>query len=277
MSVFDKEKWNKCCIEEGVKFPKKGTHGYERVLACYRRSSPPKIVNSKIPDTFTEEELNEIFHAMDILEQKVSPKNNPKVSAKVSAKVSPKVSAKVSPKQRSRSPKISPKVSAKVSPKVSPKVSAKVSPKQRSRSPKVSPKVDIKLDNIVEMLNHAKETLKSPSIQIVTDDATYSLTIAGEQSQLPGTINIVSKSIWYGRIFLDGKFQPSKKIPEPIIEQLMNALQAFNNNPERMAHAYGRRTGRCCFCNLPLTNEKSIDVGYGPVCARNFRLKYGKK
>ena len=127
------------------------------------------------------------------------------------------------------------------------------------------------------MLNHAKETLKSPSIQIVTDDATYSLTIAGEQSQLPGTINIVSKSIWYGRIFLDGKFQPSKKIPEPIIEQLMNALQAFNNNPERMAHAYGRRTGRCCFCNLPLTNEKSIDVGYGPVCARNYRLKYGKK
>ena len=198
---------------------------------------------------------------MDILEKKVSPKRSPKVSAKVSPKVSPK--------QRSRSPKLS----AKVSPKVS--------PKQRSRSPKVipkvSPKVEIKLDNIVEMLNYAKETIKSPSIQIVTDDATYSLTIAGEQSQLPGTINVVSKSVWYGRIFLDGKFQPSKKIPEPVIEQLMNALQAFNNNPERMAHAYGRRTGRCCFCNLPLSNEKSIDVGYGPVCARNYRLKYGKK
>jgi len=190
-------------------------------LACYRRQASPKRISPKrILYTFTEEELNEIFHAMDILEKQVSPK-----------------------------------------------VSPKHSPKQR--------KAEIKLNNIVEMLNHAKETIKSPSIQIVTDDATYSLTIAGEQSQLPGTINIVSKSIWYGRIFLDGKFQPSKKIPEPIIEQLMNALQAFNHNPEKMAHAYGHRTGRCCFCNLPLTNKKSIDVGYGPVCARNYRLKYG--
>ena len=155
MSVFDKEKWNKCCKDIGVKYAKKDTPEYDRVLACYRRQASPKRISPKrILYTFTEEELNEIFHAMDILEKQVSPN-----------------------------------------------VSPKHSPKQR--------KAEIKLNNIVEMLNHAKETIKSPSIQIVTDDATYSLTIAGEQSQLPGTINIVSKSIWYGRIFLDGKFQPS--------------------------------------------------------------------
>lgn len=224
MSVFDKEKWNKCCKDVGVKFAKKDTPEYDLVLACYRRQTSPKHISPKrILDTFTEEELNEIFHAMDILEKKRSPKRSPKIS------------------------------------------------------PKISPKAEIKLNNIVEMLNHANKTIKSPSIQIVTDDATYSLTIAGEQAQLPGTINVVSKSIWYGRIFLDGKFQASKKIPEPVIEQLINELQAFNHNPEKMARAYGRRTGRCCFCNLPLTNEKSIEVGYGPVCARNYRLYYGKK
>lgn len=34
--------------------------------------------------------------------------------------------------------------------------------------------------------------------------------------------------------------------------------------------------GICCFCNLPLTQTESIKRGYGPKCAKNHGLAYGK-
>ena len=44
------------------------------------------------------------------------------------------------------------------------------------------------------------------------------------------------------------------------------------------AAALGHATHHCCFCGLTLTDEgegKSIEVGYGPVCARKNGLPWG--
>lgn len=46
-------------------------------------------------------------------------------------------------------------------------------------------------------------------------------------------------------------------------------------NPAKVAADYGRLSGRCCFCKIELTDEKSIAVGYGPQCARSYGLPYG--
>ena len=42
------------------------------------------------------------------------------------------------------------------------------------------------------------------------------------------------------------------------------------------AAAFGHLTGNCVFCDRELTDERSISVGYGPVCAKNHGLPWGE-
>ena len=44
---------------------------------------------------------------------------------------------------------------------------------------------------------------------------------------------------------------------------------------EQAAHL-GQITGRCVFCSRTLTDERSIAVGYGPVCADHHGLPWGE-
>jgi Family of unknown function (DUF6011) len=41
------------------------------------------------------------------------------------------------------------------------------------------------------------------------------------------------------------------------------------------AAALGHTTSFCCFCSLELTDDRSTDVGYGPVCASKRGLPWG--
>jgi hypothetical protein len=41
------------------------------------------------------------------------------------------------------------------------------------------------------------------------------------------------------------------------------------------AAAIGHLTSHCCFCSLELTDQRSVDMGYGPVCAANNALPWG--
>lgn len=42
------------------------------------------------------------------------------------------------------------------------------------------------------------------------------------------------------------------------------------------AAAFGHVTGACVFCSRELTDERSLTVGYGPVCATNHGLPWGE-
>ena len=42
-----------------------------------------------------------------------------------------------------------------------------------------------------------------------------------------------------------------------------------------VAAAYGQTHGHCMFCALELTDERSVDVGYGPTCASKRNLPWG--
>jgi hypothetical protein len=44
---------------------------------------------------------------------------------------------------------------------------------------------------------------------------------------------------------------------------------------EEQAREFGQLYGMCCFCSRGLTDERSIDVGYGPVCAEKNGLAWG--
>ena len=49
----------------------------------------------------------------------------------------------------------------------------------------------------------------------------------------------------------------------------------FADNPAEVAGKYGKLTGGCSFCNRKLDDNRSLDVGYGPVCAKRFNLVWG--
>lgn len=136
------------------------------------------------------------------------------------------------------------------------------------RASKAAPTLDANgLKRVVEMLDLARQTLKSPTIRLAEGDVKLSLTLAGENSRNPGCI-YVKGSEYLGKITPEGRFF-SVKGSLPKVEAL---LQAFATQPDEYAAKYGQMTGRCCFCGLRLSDERSTKAGYGPVCAKNFGL-----
>ena len=103
----------------------------------------------------------------------------------------------------------------------------------------------------------------------------FRLTVAGPDTRAPGTLNITSAGTWesrewFGRIHRDGRFEPSRKLTDgaPVV----SALTCFAADPAAQAAAYGHDHGVCCFCEAELSDAISIELGYGPVCAKRWGL-----
>ena len=135
------------------------------------------------------------------------------------------------------------------------------------------------LDSIRGMMEHAAdEGLKFQKINLTTEGGQrVRLGVAGARSKNPGRIHISNgKSyddpgkIYHGFIDLDGGFFPRTEDKD-----VHDLLGTFDSDPAATASAYGRRTGRCCFCGRELTDGRSVAVGYGPICAPRYGLPWG--
>lgn len=143
------------------------------------------------------------------------------------------------------------------------------------------PTITLDFAAIIALFNLAADSLKYPKIALALRDGTdVVLSRAGIRASRPGTINVTNgrrygddDNVWYGRIELDGTFQDS----QAATDELRTLLVAFSADPSGVAAAYGKLTGNCCFCRRGLTDERSTDVGYGPVCAKNYGLNWGVK
>ena len=134
------------------------------------------------------------------------------------------------------------------------------------------------LKRIMLLMKYAlKQRLRNPRIRFRIDGKNYQLLWAGKDSSMPGTVNVVREDqTWMGRIHKDGTFHPSRRISSHVSDRVSDALFEFDHDPEMLARAYGQRTGRCCFCHLPLRDERSVAAGYGAICASNYGLMYPK-
>jgi hypothetical protein len=132
---------------------------------------------------------------------------------------------------------------------------------------------------LVALFAKAKEHLKRPAVVLEADGVgEIRLSEAGQRARVPGSINVTTpgpfgERVWYGRVTVDGFFQPTNKVavPEPLVE----AIRVFAADPVGQAARHGHLTGRCCFCNRKLEDERSTAVGYGPICADHFGLPWG--
>lgn len=75
---------------------------------------------------------------------------------------------------------------------------------------------------------------------------------------------------WLGRIMPDGRVGRPLADDGPTLE----VLRRIGVDPAAAAHEYGATNGVCSYCNTELTDAGSVEVGYGPVCAKRYGLPH---
>ena len=140
------------------------------------------------------------------------------------------------------------------------------------------------LDGLVGLFAKARETRKgrNPRLLLLVDTQELQLSLAASWAKVPDCINVMSSGgygnrEWYGRVMLDGTFQPSRNLSPRTISSVTKALQAISDDPANSIAEYGLTTGVCAICGYSLTDARSREVGYGPTCAEHWGLPWGSK
>lgn len=119
---------------------------------------------------------------------------------------------------------------------------------------------------VVEQFDRAAEHLKWPKLDL----GVLRLKRAGERARMPGSVNILdSNKSFLGRITREGTLQ-ARLDPEQL-----DLLDEYCSDPEGVAARQGKESGACVYCSRELTDERSLDTGYGPVCAKRYGLAWG--
>jgi len=157
----------------------------------------------------------------------------------------------------------------------------KVEPRQDA--PPVRLAVTLDLTRVTTMFDKAAETLKRPFVIFATYkphptdpkkqvvDVEFRVSQAPATGKNPGSLYVKRAGEYQGKIARDGTFSAARDAHPGMVE----ALRAFAADPARAALAYGQATSNCCFCARELTDQRSVDAGYGPICASRFGLPWG--
>lgn len=139
------------------------------------------------------------------------------------------------------------------------------------------------LKGLMDLFDKAKASgLKKPGLALKTvNGADLKVYVAGPSSKVAGSLQLTDGKgfggVYYGSVTPEGEFKPYKGLTDQVKDDLTSILTELSTNPAVGAAKYGKLTGKCMFCKLPLDDEKSTAVGYGPVCAKNWGLPWGKK
>jgi hypothetical protein len=63
----------------------------------------------------------------------------------------------------------------------------------------------------------------------------------------------------------------------PIKDNYLAMLETIEKDPIAAATLSGKLTSCCSFCSRELTDERSVVLGYGPVCAEHWGLPWDVK
>lgn len=125
---------------------------------------------------------------------------------------------------------------------------------------------------IANMFEYAGSKLAKPTITITRgDDQTIVIRkLPCDHHMFPHQLYVYVDGEYNGRINKEGCYVKSATSLVDITEVLAD----LNANPQQYARQYGQRTGCCCLCNKRMTTERSLQAGYGPVCAVNYNMEY---
>jgi hypothetical protein len=149
----------------------------------------------------------------------------------------------------------------------------------RVGAPRVAAQVTetLNFQAIQDLFDRAAQKLKRVKIKLQTPAGTpVHLARAGAASRYTGQVMITDggpygANRYFGRIDVNGDFYATGRAEQDV----RDLVREFAADPAGTAGRYGRLTGGCSFCNHGLKDARSIQVGYGPVCAKNFGLAWG--
>ncbi len=117
------------------------------------------------------------------------------------------------------------------------------------------------VSGLIALFDKAKAAgIQWPKLRTITSDGTVlTIRIAGEKSQHQGQLMVTSgqrdERVYYGRVDRDGTFHPSRQPTPTQLAEAGPALIAMARDPPKA--------------------ERSLWVGYGPVCAEKWALPWG--
>lgn len=149
-------------------------------------------------------------------------------------------------------------------------------PERRQQQPEAIKLGDF--SRLAEMFSLAGQRLKYPKIVFEFEDQPIVLYRAGAKSKYNGQIQVTDggryrQGKYFGRIDESGRLHPSGQCTDEVAA----FLRLFAANPAGFAATYGKESGSCCFCRQQLTDKRSLAVGMGPVCAKNYGLEQAWK
>lgn len=113
--------------------------------------------------------------------------------------------------------------------------------------------------------------LKSPKLRVLHTDGKSELRLSITKGGIaPGSIAVTVGGTFTGCIRPDGQTTGGVAASEDLQKHLLRVAQ----DPVTAAKEYAALMGLCSFCHKPLTEEGSVEVGYGPVCAKHWGLPH---
>ena len=144
----------------------------------------------------------------------------------------------------------------------------------------VAPVVD--LSPVVAFLNIAASNgIKAPKARFLAPDGKGELLVKmagqklynGQPNPHAGTVYVDLNGGRYGTVRPTG--DTYGRLANDVA--MIATLKAIAANPAKAAQEYGALHCRCSFCNLALSDAGSVEVGYGPICAKNYHLPHEPK
>ena len=148
---------------------------------------------------------------------------------------------------------------------------------QRATAPAPLPTQQINVQKIQDLFAVAAQKLRRVKVSVQSAAGQpVVFTKAGAMSKYSGQIMVTDggpfgANKFFGRIDVNGDFFGTSKANADV----QSLVVEFADNPAEVAGKYGKLTGGCSFCNRKLDDNRSLDVGYGPVCAKRFNLVWG--
>lgn len=134
-----------------------------------------------------------------------------------------------------------------------------------------APKLDLGL--VVAFIQAAKDRgLKRPKLRVLHVDQQSELTIALTiLGQAPGSLSVVGENEGFlGCVRPDGRL--TGRLAGDLL--LQTYLVQVAKDPITAAKRYAALKCLCSFCGKQLTDAGSVEVGYGPVCAKHWGLPH---
>jgi hypothetical protein len=150
---------------------------------------------------------------------------------------------------------------------------------KRATQPSAAPvaQIQVNFQKIQDLFDLAAKKLRRVKVKLQTAQGQpVAFARAGANSKYVGQILITDggpfgNNKFFGRVDVTGEFFATRSATQEVCD----LVKEFADDPSATAGRYGRLTGGCSFCNHGLKDNRSVQVGYGPVCARNFGLVWG--